>query len=191
MSLDIISILNEVIDDDFKIPLNSNSQLRIDENKNIKCKDSLGQFVVFKKNCKTFTFSLDKDENENFRVFRFFDRSNKHDINKKNDAIIFSQNNKEIFAFIIELKSKNPKGAGKQLLSGKNFVNFIIETVKLNYDPNFTVHIRGLLFYTGRKGAKSKPTKRGSTIKYTDFMGLKMTIQDCNKPYHLTEFMCD
>ncbi len=57
-------------------------------------------------------------------LFPFFDIG-KPFINKSSDYVIFNKQNEKTFAFIIELKSKRPKDAYKQLLASDKFVKYL------------------------------------------------------------------
>ncbi len=187
MSVDVFTIFNEIIDNDFKL---NTDPLIIEEKKNKGNDKSKGRYVTLKKTGKIFVFSFDKDE-EKLRVFRFFNNSAK-DINKKNDAIILCENKGEIYVLLIELKSGKIGGALKQLLSGKIFVDFIVSLINLHYGKNLSVKYRGIVFST-RKTPKKKPTKRltkRGEIIYKNHCGLECTIQDCNREYNIFQFLC-
>lgn len=180
MSNNIFAILDDVIAEKYKIKPNNENTLVIEE-KNTKAK---GKTVCIKTYSKVFAFSLDQDE----QVYRFFNNNNTQGINKANDAILICCKGEQIYALLLELKSDNPKGYMKQILSGKNFVEFLRSTIALYYRNNIQINYRGLLFDTRCVSARKSTTKRNG-IDIISMEGIEFANLRCNDTYYLTQLL--
>lgn len=148
-----------------------------------------GKFVTLKTSGKTFAFSLDQDEDRHFRVFPFFNASAKG-VNTKNDGIIFCRKNGQVYALLIELKSKRSGKYLMQLKSARNFVNFLISTIHLHYSIHTDVVCRAILFDTNdkRRSPRKGLTKRRKMV-FDKVDGLDIARLRCNETYYLAQFL--
>lgn len=175
----IFEILEEVIAEDYKIKPNNENSLVIQEEK----KEAKGKQVSIKTSNKVFSFSLDQEE----QVFRFFNNSTEG-INKANDAILICCKGEQIYALLIELKSDKPKNYMKQILSGKNFVEFLKSTIALHYKKNIQINYRGFLFDTRYITVKKTTTKKNK-IEIEIKEGIEFSHLKCNDTYYLAQLL--
>ena len=178
MSEKIFTILDEIIDEKFKLS-NAGGIIEIIENKSTKCKS-----VKIQTTNKIFALTLDN----NYNVFNCFNDGTKN-INKKNDAILFFKKANYIVVLLIELKSNNPKGYLEQLKAGRNFIDYILKQIDLFYEIKIEyskVLYRGVLFSTKKSPAKGTTRKRG--FLFQDRNGLMCVTLNCNETYKLQKF---
>ncbi len=150
------------------------------EAKSDKCK-----VVKIHTSSKSLALILDK---ENKKLFNFFDNSNKT-LTSINDGVILINKKDKLIALLLELKSDNSSGYLRQLKSGKNFIEYFINQVKLaTKASDKKVEYRGILFKTGRVNASKNTTKR-TPIKYEDRNGLLCVELFCNNEYRLQQFI--
>lgn len=99
------------------------------------------KIVLRNDGCQVLTFKLDKQLTKEFKggVFPFFSK-NKY-VCTVCDYIIFSENNGEYFAIVIELK-KGKQSTTEQLNAGINFVKFVVSTVNRVKKRNYSVKLR-------------------------------------------------
>ncbi len=126
-------------------------------------------------NISNISFTLDKrivDSNgQEINVFGFLKRGTA-DINKKNDLIVICPKDNErileLTVFLIELKSKNTKGALKQILSGMIFVEYLIDIYKLNFDCDFEIKINyyGIISSSGVQSVKQASTNKNTQYPF-------------------------
>lgn len=100
-----------------------------------------------KKKGKASLYSFDTDDN----LFPFFD-TGKPFINKACDYMIFVEKGNNLYAFLIELKSRNHKAAYKQLFASEKFVKYLDEMAKAfgkiindQLNPHSTLEIRHVI----------------------------------------------
>lgn len=176
MNENLFEILDEIIDNRFKIS-NSGGVIEIIENNNATCKNIKIQLTG-----KTFSLTLDNNVN----VFNCFNSAIAN-ITKKNDAILFFEQNRKIIVLLMELKSNNPGDYLNQLKAGKNFVEYLIKQIELFYPFNGeNIHYFGALFQT-RKVPIKQTTKKKNFV-FEDRNGLYCTTLKCNQQYKLQQF---
>lgn len=179
----LVSLLDEIIDDNFK-ESNSGGRIKfIDTNQQSKCK-----CVEIKTSQKIFAFSLDIKGNKPFNCFN----NSKELYTKKNDGIIFCEYEKKLLVLLIELKSDNPAGYKEQLKADRNFTNYLIEQINtfadFKYDKDEII-FRYILFRTQRETPmKGTTAKKLSSIKFEDIGDdMYRAILSCNTDYQLQQ----
>jgi hypothetical protein len=184
----LVKLLPDLIVEEFHLPIYTGKVRITEEQAQASCR---WVEIKIKQSVPSFCFSIDKSRNkgENDPIFPFFNPE-KGGVCSKNDAFLVCQKKQQVYVFLIELKSGNPKAYLKQLRAAQVFFQFIIARIKLYYTCSHSLeklHFRGLLFssrYTLTKGA----TKREPVI-FNDRNGLLVTEQDCNQTYHLQSFL--
>lgn len=176
---EIMHVLKEAMNSENVITFNSSNVLEIIEEKNQI--EGSGQSVKFKNTGKSFVFTLDNLAKDPFPYF-----ASVENIKKRNDAILFCEEENKVYVFIIELKSKKTSGAIKQIKSGISFVNFILNLLQLNYDitphPNGSNYeYRSIIFNTSSRNANRRPTKK--KVEYENIDDILVAYEQCNKTY--------
>lgn len=169
-------ILDEIIHNDFKIT-SSNGAYEFKE-AGAEC-----QSVKIHTSNQTFALSLDNGK----KVFGCFDSSIAN-ITQVNDGVIFFKKNDTFVVLLIELKSRNSGDYLNQLKSGRNFINYVIEQINLNYPLCIKkIEFRGVLFDLGRKSVAKTTTSR-TPLKFENRNGLMCLTVACNREYRLEQF---
>lgn len=181
IKMTIYEILDEVIDEKFVIK--KEDVLKIVET-DARAK---GKEVILKTSKKIFCFSLEQKESGIFRVYQFFKKTTEK-INSKNDAIIICEKDKKYYLLIIELKSDNINDYLKQIKKGKIFAEFLRETINLHYNEKIEFEYRGIVFHTGRKTTKKRPTSK-KECPYENRNGIKIVEAENNSEYYLEYFL--
>jgi hypothetical protein len=158
--------------------LNSNLKEYVNSNYKLIEKSNIGTDKVSEMsingNITNISFTLDKRivccGSEEINILGFLNKSTPN-IGKKNDLIVICPKNEngclKLTVFIIELKSNNPSGAGKQILCGKIFVDYLISIYKLHFDCNFDIEIS---YYGIIASLKTPPIRQTSTSRNTNYI---------------------
>lgn len=100
----------------------------------------------------THVFSFDKDED----LLPFF-VNNKEDLKNVCDYVILCHKKGQCYMFLVELKSRNPRGAYKQIYAAKVFSKYL-ENMAIYYSEIFGtkinrchINIRGIVLLTDNK----------------------------------------
>jgi hypothetical protein len=176
----LINNLKATIEDSFQIKCKFNTIEICESQVDSKCKKV--EFEVgSKENSFAYTLDIRRD------VFPFYASIN--GLKKVNDATLVYKQGAEFFVLLIEMKSNNTGEYLKQLKSGRNFINFVIETININFGKSYTLkeeNIRCVLFDVRRI-----PTKTGTkreNIKFENRNGLNVVNQECNEKYFLVKY---
>ncbi len=149
--------------------------------------DSTTKDISIKKKGKLFIAKFDKKSQKDKDYFPYF--SNIKYLRKVSDYVLFYINNKKLFVFICELKSKNGKNSGKQVEASYVFSKYLISTVSrmLNY-MDFEVEYRALIFsHKGTKKGKTKPSNKNIYDTYPNSK-LKWTHLKDGEKYNLDNY---
>lgn len=182
--------LKEVIAEEFHCePINTKT-LRLCE-----IKSNLSVDIRLLKSDKVFCFSIDKDRNRKIskrdQVFPFFN-PNKKGLCKKNDFILVCQKGKQIYVFLIELKSKNDGDYLVQMQAGKIFFDFVIERLKLcSLDDELIKLLHQDIIFKGILFLREIPEKNPFEHKKVKFTNdsLPITRQSYNNQYLINQFL--
>lgn len=185
MDIDQILVdLDNIIFEDFKVRKNVDGHLIFyEENSNAS-----GKFVKIKTKGKIVAFSLDQNEDGEFRVYPFFNKSIEG-INSKNDGIIIFKKDNHLCVFLLEIKSTLSNDAKKKALSqlrkGKAFVDFLFEIYKdSNEIEKIDYVIKEGIFYNDQRKLTSK--RKSSKENNTDSISkVEFFIKKANEIYEL------
>ncbi|MBE0471664.1 MAG: hypothetical protein IBX55_19410 [Methyloprofundus sp.] len=130
---------------------------------------------------KAFAFSLD-GQGHLIKPFN----SSEAGINKKNDGVLCFLHKQKFYVFLLELKSGNKGQYLKQLKSGKNFVEYLIQQINLFYPVNIQPEYRGVLFRL-EKRSPQKQTTRKTPPNFENRGGLLCVDLNCNQSYKLSQ----
>lgn len=176
--------LDNIIFEDFKVRKNVDGHLIFyEENSNAS-----GKFVKIKTKGKSVAFSLDQNEDGEFRVYPFFNKSIEG-INSKNDGIIIFKKDNHLCVFLLEIKSTLSNDAKKKALSqlrkGKAFVDFLFEIYKdSNEIEKIDYVIKEGIFYNDQRKLTSK--RKSSKENNTDSISkVEFFIKKANEIYEL------
>lgn len=176
-----IEIFDSSILSDFKL-ISTSGYFEFKEQKSSKCKS-----VKIYTSGKCLALILDNDKK---KVLNFFDTKNKS-LTSMNDGVILVNKKDKLLALLVELKSDNKGDYLHQLKSGRNFINYFIEQIKLATNISIEkIEYRGVLFKTGKVSASKNTTKR-SPLKYQNRNGLLCVELSCNCEYRLIQFIED
>lgn len=150
-----LELISNILDDFFKEDNISKLQ-EINENMVIDFENE---------NKKYLSFSFDKQlPAKDFPkgLFPFFNRGVPM-VTSFCDYVIFSENKKELFILLIELKKGN-NNVTKQLKAGKCFAEYVVSTLNRVYNLNITPQIREISI----RKRNVKPKQQQKRINYID-----------------------
>lgn len=183
MPTDFFDALSQVVSPRFLIPRDAQNRLILAEEQN-QGQAGRGEIVYLRKKGKVFAFSLDQ---QNVDVFPFFNNTT-GGIKKRNDAILFCQNGTELYVFIVELKSGYlSEGAVKQLQAGRNFVQYLLNTIDLHWNLSPALQYRYVIFNTSSRTLSKRPTRRSEKVPEI-YRGIEVYLEKCNQVHALEEF---
>lgn len=176
----IFEILENSIKNDRKIKKNSNILVITEEDSGAKCKA-----VKIKTNSKTFCLMLDKKNEKVTNILR----PKAKGINKINDACLFFICKDKLYAVLIELKSNDASGHLEQIASGKNFVKYLFEQLKLFNSRKFGNVNIGYIAILFRLSSKKGTTKKINPVKFEKNKKYNFlhAILTCNQIYNLQQ----
>jgi len=183
MKDEIFKILTNSIDNSREIKKVSNELIIREDDSGARCKE-----VKIKTSKKTFCLELDK---KGIRLTNVLNPS-VGGIQKVNDACIFFIYKNRLYALLIELKSGRAGDYLDQLKSGRNFVEYIIQQLKLFNSSIFgkiDIEYRGVLFRLDKKGVSKQTTSKKNKIVFKDINGLLCTTLTCNQTYMLSQII--
>ncbi|KFJ43394.1 hypothetical protein IBE48_02705 [Francisella philomiragia] len=179
---DFIENIKKVINKDICINSIENIFEIKEGSKESKCK------VVKLNNIGVDSFAFSLDGSDSHKKFPFFDHRCPK-ITSVNDAILFVVTQKNIFVFIIELKTQNISSLPKQIKAGEHFLDYLINMTNFSFDEEYSVEKRVLLFSCRKQAKKMTTRKNNLTFKYesTDFTNLKCMEIFCDNvsPFYL------
>ena len=184
--------IREAIHEDFIVPKTSNwKQVSLKEDNTAKCKSIL----LNEQKVKSVIIELDKQGTDIHPLFTT--EEGIKGLKIKNDYLIFALKKSNLYALLIELKSKNEGNWRKQCKAGEIVAKYIIQMVN-NWAEDIVFEIdnfnfRYILFHTNENNSfknKRKKNTRNISFQYNkhpkeNYYSIKLM---CNKEYNLGMF---